>query len=453
MDTAVIINGCIEATQEAKYEPMNHSTKPNADHVRSWYAATAHTLPNCPTLKESIDVDVCVVGGGFTGLTAALTLSRAGYRVALVESQRIGWGASGRNGGQIGSGQRKDMFELESMVSDGDAKRLWSAAEAGKRFLCALVEQYDIQCDLHWGHISAASKPSHADHLHRYCDHLRQKYGYLDCDPISRSTMREHIDTSIYFGGLLDRSAGHLHPLNYALGIARAALDHGAQLFERTTATAIDSTGTGHRVVCESGQVTAKSVLLACNGYLERLHPRLAGKIMPINNYIIATEPLGEQTAQRLIRGNVAVADTRFVVNYYRLSTDTRLLFGGGESYRRRFPADIPSFVRKHMLNVFPQLSDKRIDFGWGGTLAITLNRLPSVGRVDGDIYYAQGFSGHGVVMAGYCGHLVAKAITGTMEDYDLFARVPQPRFPGGTLLRWPGLVAGMLYYSLRDRL
>jgi gamma-glutamylputrescine oxidase len=432
---------------------MNRSTKSNADHIRSWYAATAHTLPNCPTLEESIDADVCVVGGGFTGLAATLTLSRAGYRVALVESRRIGWGASGRNGGQIGSGQRKDMLELESMVSGDDAKRFWSAAQAGKRFLCDLVEQYDIQCDLHWGHISAASKPSHADHLHRYSDHLKQKYGYLDCDPISRSTMREHIDTSIYFGGLLDRSAGHLHPLNYALGIARAALDRGAQLYEKTAATTIDSTGTGHRVVCESGQVTAKSVLLACNGYLERLHPRLAGKIMPINNYIIATEPLGEQAAQKLIRGNLAVADTRFVVNYYRLSTDTRLLFGGGENYRRRFPADIPSFVRKHMLNVFPQLSDKKIDFGWGGTLAITLNRMPSVGRVDGDIYYAQGFSGHGVVMAGYCGHLVAQAITGTMEGYDLFARLPQPRFPGGTLLRWPGLVAGMLYYSLRDRL
>ena len=256
----------------------------------------------------------------------------------------------------------------------------------------------------------------------------------------------------IYHGGLLDRSAAHLHPLNYALGLANAAEAAGAELYETSRVTKIDH-GSNPRVHTAEGTVTARYLVLACNGYLGALEPRIAGRIMPINNFVLATEPLGDAGARALIRDDVSVADTKFVIDYYRLSADQRLLFGGGETYSASFPKDIKAFVRKYMLRVYPQLEETRIDYAWGGTLAITMNRMPAFGRVGGNCFYAQGYSGHGLALTSLAGKVIAEAVAGTAERFDVFARVPVPNFPGGTLLRWPGLVAGMLYYSLRDKL
>jgi gamma-glutamylputrescine oxidase len=261
---------------------------------------------------------------------------------------------------------------------------------------------------------------------------------------------RSMLASAAAHGATLDQGALHLHPLNYALGLARACCNAGVRLHEHSPVTAYTREAPAV-VTTPAGEVTARHLVIACNGYLDRLEPRLAGAIMPINNFMIATAPLADPAA--LIRDNVCVHDTRFVVNYFRLSADGRLLFGGGENYRRGFPADIAGFVRPYLLRIFPQLADTGLEYAWGGTLAITLSRLPQLGRLEPNLYFAQGFSGHGIATGTFAGQLIAEALAGSTERFDVFARLPMQRFPGGRLLRWPGLVAGMLWYALRDRL
>ncbi len=421
-------------------------------HPASYYAATANRRTDCPTVTDDIACDVCVVGGGYCGLSSALHLAERGYDVVLLEANRIGWGASGRNGGQVGSGQRQDQDVVEVMVGQEDARRLWDLAEESKAVVKSRIAQHGIDCDLKPGILHAAYKAGDAAEFPAYVEKLERNYGYPHLRTVSKAEMGEMLGTGIYHGGVLDGDAAHLHPLNYALGLARAAEEAGARLFEGARVTGYRD-GASCRLDCNGRQITAKHVVLACNGYLEHLEPRLAGKIMPINNFILATEPLGDSLAREIIRDDVAVADSKFVIDYYRLSADKRLLFGGGENYSRSFPNDIASFVRKYMLRVYPQLEKTRIDYAWGGTLAITVNRMPDFGRLSSNVYYAQGFSGHGVAMASLAGQVIAEAVAGTAERFDVFARIPTRRFPGGTLLRWPGLVLGMLYYALRDKL
>lgn len=421
-------------------------------HIDSYYAATAKGDHPRPALAGDTDCDVCVVGGGFTGLSTALHLAERGYDCVLLEAERLGWGASGRNGGQLGSGQRKDPAEVARLTSPDDSRRLWDLAEEAKALVKSRIATHAIDCDLKPGVLSVAYKASDVAHYHDYAEMLQRDYAYQEIRAVTREEVAEMLGTTIYHGGSLDSGAAHLHPLNYALGLAKAAEDAGARLFEASRVTALER-GQRNKVRTAEGAVSARYVVLACNGYLGRLEPRIAGRIMPINNYVLATEPLGEAGARALIRDDVAVADSKFVIDYYRLSADKRLLFGGGETYRRSFPRDMKSFVRKYMLRVYPQLAETRIDYAWGGTLAVTMNRMPDFGRLAGDIYYAQGFSGHGVALTSLAGQVMAEAIAGTAERFDLFARIPSPTFPGGTLLRWPGLVVGMLYYSLRDKL
>ncbi|MDE0842189.1 MAG: FAD-binding oxidoreductase, partial [Porticoccaceae bacterium] len=277
-------------------------------------------------------------------------------------------------------------------------------------------------------------------------------YGYQHISFINRAEIRQLVGSDNYQCGSLDSFSCHLHPLNYALGLARAATEAGVEIFENSRVTNY-SKGQSSLVTTANGTVAAKFVILACNGYLEKLEPQMASKIMPINNFMLATEPLNEALCRELIRDDSAIADALFVVDYWRISGDNRLLFGGGENYTRRFPSDIKSFVRKYMLRVYPQLQDTHIDYAWGGTLAITLNRMPHFGRLRDNIFFAQGYSGHGVAMATMAGKLMAEAVAGTAERFDVMANYPTHSFPGGTLLRWPGLVAGMLFYSLRDKL
>ena len=420
-------------------------------HPDSYYAATAHALP-FPRLSEAVTCDVCVIGGGFTGLSSALHLAERGFSVVLLEAQRVGWGASGRNGGQLGSGQRPDKITLEASLGKDHARRLWALAEESKALVKELIRRHRIDCDLKPGVLHAGHKPALADWYLRYAEKLRDDYHYAHVQPVSRETMAQMLGTRAYYGGYLDQDAAHLHPLNYVLGLARAAQRAGVSIFEGSPATGYR--GTDPIVISTPrGAVRGRFLVLGCNGYLGNLEPRITGKIMPINNFILATEPLGEARARVLIRDDVAVADSKFVINYYRLSTDKRLLFGGGENYTRRFPKELKRFVRPYMLKIYPQLADTRIDYAWGGTLAITLNRLPHIGRLEPTIFFAQGYSGHGVGMATLAGKIIAEAVAGSAERFDVFARIPTRTFPGGRYLRWPGLVLGMLYYALRDRL
>ncbi|MEZ5553876.1 NAD(P)/FAD-dependent oxidoreductase [Haliea sp.] len=421
-------------------------------HVDSWYAATANQSLSFPPLRGAATADVCIVGGGYTGLSAAIHLRQRGYSVILLEANRVGWGASGRNGGHVGTGQRAGQEQLEKWVGLQQAQALWQLGLEAVETVCDLIAEHDIDCDLRSGNLHVASKRGDAGELAADVDHLNRVYGYDDIRYVEADELAQMTSGQGFHGATLDSGARHLHPLNYALGLARAARDLGAVLHEGSRVTRYRENG---RVAVSTaeGRVDCNYLVLACNGYLERLEPRTAGRIMPINNYMLATEPLPETLAQQLIRDDCSMSDTLFVVNYWKLSADRRLLFGGGESYSRRFPADIKAFVRKYMLRIYPELAHTRIDYGWGGTLAITLNRMPDFGRLSQGVFYAHGYSGHGVPTATLAGKLLAEAISGSAERFDVMASVPSPRFPGGTLLRWPGLVAGMLFYSLRDRL
>ncbi len=425
---------------------------PGIGYDESWYYHTAKELTDYPGLNEHIEADICVIGAGYTGISAAIELADKGYSVAVLEAHKVGAGASGRNGGVLGMGQRKDQDELESWLGDDIAEKLWQIACDANDLVRARIQRFGIDCDLSDGELTVAHKARYAQELYDYADHLERRYGYTDHRHVSAEEVRDMLGVDTFYGGYLDHRAGHLHPLNLALGQARAATELGVRVYEGSRAQSYREDGNGIHVRTASGEVSAKFLILACNGYLGDLGRLFEAYQMPINNFVLATEPLGEARAGQINRDNVAVVDTRFVVNYFHNSPDHRLIFGGGENYSTRFPRDIRAFVRKHMLAVYPDLEDVKIDFGWGGTLAITLRRMPHFGRLSPHIYYAQGYSGHGIAMANMGGKLVAQAIAGQAERFDLFANLKHLPFPGGRLLRWPGLVAGMLYYSLLDR-
>jgi len=417
----------------------------------SYYTATMNPRQECPALEGEVRADVCVIGGGYTGLSSAIHLAERGYSVVLLEAERIGWGASGRNGGQCSVGQRKAQDDLEKAYGKEEARRLWDLGVEAVAIVRQLIEQYGIECDLKRGCLQAALKHSDAAWYRQYADHMQSEYGF-EMRYLEGAELEYFSGTDVFCGGLVEYASAHLHALNYALGLADAAQALGVQIFEGSRVKNYDR-ARPTRVTTEQGSVTADYVVLGCNGYLERLEPRIAGKIMPLNNFIIATEPLSEEQQRAINPEDLCAYDAKFVVNFWKLSGDGRMLFGGGENYTRRFPSDIKSFVRKRMLPLYPQLAQARVDYGWGGTLAVTMNRMPSFGRLDPDVYYALGFSGHGVQMATLAGKLIAEAVAGTAERFDVMARVPSPTFPGGTLLRWPGLVAGMLYHALKDRI
>lgn len=420
--------------------------------ANSYYAATAIGQREHYWLAGDTQADVCVIGGGFTGLSAALNLAERGYDVVLLEAQRVGFGASGRNGGMIGSGQRWDVLDIEEKFGLSRSRELWQLAEDVKQDIRNRVSQHAIDCDLQYGQVEGVHKDSYRGMAAEIAEALAVRYDYPHAKALNREETRAMIATDDFVEGLYDAEAMTLHPLNYALGLARACREAGVRIYEQSRV--IDYTRTDPAIMrTDSGSVTASFVVLGCNGYLGNLEPRVAGKIMPINNFVVATEPLGEQRARALIAGRFGIHDTRFVVNYFRLSADLRLLFGGGENYRAGFPKDIAKFVRPHMLQLFPQLEDVGIDYAWGGTLSVTVNRLPHLGRLEPNLFYAQGYSGHGISIANLSGKLIAEAIAGTAERFDVMANLPTYSFPGGTLLRYPGMVLGMLYYSIKDRL
>ena len=422
------------------------------DYPDSWYADTAQAHPSLSPLRGEASADVCVVGGGYTGLSAALHLAERGYDVVLLEAARVGWGASGRNGGQVGSGQRMDVIELEARYGRERARALWGLAEEAKALLRERVERHRIDCDWKPGNLFAVTKPRYLPELHRETEHLAAHYGYRGLRMLDRDEMREMVASERYCGGQFDAGGGHLHPLNLALGLARAAAGAGALLHEQSRATEIQW-GRRPLVRTAEGQVRARYVLLCGNAYLGDLVPGIRSRIMPISNHLLATEALGAARAAALIPADCCVHASKFVVDYFRLSADRRLIFGGGETYHDRPPRDLRAFVRRYMLEVFPQLADLRIAYAWSGRLAITRSRLPHFGRIEDCGFFAHGFSGHGVALTQLAGKLLAEAVAGTAERFDLFAGLPHRRFPGGAWTRQPLLAAGMLYYALKDRL
>ena len=421
-------------------------------HPASYYAATAVGDRTHTPLDTSTDADVCVVGAGFPGLSAALCLAEQGLRVVLLEAERVGFGASGRCGGLIGTGQRRDVLELEARFGRDLSRQLFTLAEAAKAEVRRRVAAHDIDCDLVSGQLVGIHKPAYRGYPAELAHTLAEHYDYPHALALDRRETRERVATDDFLESFWDADGAALHPLNYLLGLARAASAAGVRIHENSRVVAV---GRGDPAVVRTatGEVEAAFVVLACNAYLGRLEPRIAGRIMPINNFMIATEPLGEARARELLAGPFGVHDSRFVVNYFRLTADHRLLFGGGENYRRRFPADIAGFVRPYLLKLFPQLEDVDIDYAWGGTLAITVNRLPDIGRLPPNVWYAQGYSGHGIATATFAGRLIAEAIDGQADRFDVLANLPSRSFPGGRFLRYPGMVLAMLYYALRDRL
>ncbi len=419
---------------------------------RSYYAATAEPPGPYPAAEGEISCDFCIIGGGFTGLSAALHAAEAGLSVVLLEAQRVGFGASGRNGGQVHGGQRLDQDALERMLGRVRARALWDLALESVDLTRKLVARHAPDSGYVPGIIEADHRARFVPHSHAYASKLRDEYGYEQIRPLSREEMRELVGSPAYFGGTLDMGGGHLHPLRYAFGLARAACAAGVRIYETSRVTGVKS-GAKALITGDKFHVTAGHLLWACNGYLGRAEPRIAARVMPINNFIAATEPLDEVTARGLIRDNHAVADSKFVINYFRLSEDRRMLFGGGESYGYRFPRDIAAKVRKPMEEIFPQLRGVRIDYAWGGTLGITLKRLPFFARLAPNVLTASGYSGHGVALATLGGKLAAEAAVGQAGRFDIMAELPAPPFPGAAALRAPLLALAMVWYSLRDRL
>lgn len=439
-----------EFTAGSALDLLTANDQPGA-YPDSYYYATANRMEANAPLIEDVTCDVCIIGAGYTGLSAALYLANQGFEVIVLEAHRVGWGASGRNGGQLGSGQRLDQIELEREFGEKTAHQLWELGREAKSLVRDLISSHTMKCDYRPGIL-------YADHRNRlvagsqaYVEKLQRDYGYGQVRFLDQQELRETVNTKAYYGGALDTGAGHLHPLKFALGLAGAAKQAGAQIHENTRVRNIEPSKTT-RVVCDQATVSAPHVLLACNGYLGGLDESVSRRVMPLNNYIIATEPLAAEQAQALIRKNIAVADSKNIVNYFRLSRDNRLLFGGGESYGYKFPKDIKSFVRPHMLSIFPQLADVKIDYGWGGTLGITMNRMPHVQRLEHNILTASGYSGHGLGMATLCGKLAGEVICGTASRFDLLASVPTPEFPGGPRMRRPLMTLAMLCYALRDK-
>jgi glycine/D-amino acid oxidase-like deaminating enzyme len=422
-------------------------------HAPSYYAATANKTLECSALHGEVNADVCVIGGGFSGINSAIELAERGYSVVLLEAHRIGWGASGRNGGQLIRGVGHDLEQFCKKIGSDGVRAMKRMGFEAVDLVRQRVERHAIDCDLTWGYCDLANKPAHLDSFRSEAEDLRSLGYRHETRLLGAGELHEVIGSDRYIGGLIDMGSGHLHPLNLVLGEAAAAQALSVRVHEQSPATRIDY-GTRVAVYTEHGIVRADTLIVACNAYIGDLQPELSGKVLPAGSYIIATEPLGEERARQLLPSNMAVCDQRVALDYFRLSADHRLLFGGACHYSGRDPSDIAAYMRPKMLEVYPQLKDVRIDFQWGGMIGIGANRLPQLGRLKDypNVYYAQAYSGHGVNATHLAGKLLAEAIAGQQEGrFDLFAQIQHPTFPGGRHLRSPLLALGMLWYRLKE--
>ncbi|MEL7212875.1 MAG: FAD-binding oxidoreductase [Pseudomonadota bacterium] len=411
----------------------------------SWYtASTDLPAPRAP-LRGETRTQVCIIGAGYTGLSAALHLAQAGIDVVVLEAHRAGFGASGRNGGQVGVGWNMDQITLEARLGADTARLLWEMSVEAARMTQDLAGDEYRAGLVHTDWTKADLRDSHA-----YADHMQETYGAESLMPLDRAALEGYVRSPRYKGGVFTALGGHLHPLRYALTLAAKAENAGAVIYEESPVHNV-KIGPQPIVQTDKGRVIAQEVILAGNGYLGGLNRKVAARVMPINNYMVATEPLPDPEA--VLPQNVAVADSKFVVNYFRRTEDNRLLFGGGESYGYRFPDDIAAKVLRPLEQVFPQLKGIPISHAWGGTLAITMSRLPYFARPEPHLWSASGYSGHGVAMAGFAGKVLADAIAGRMDRWDVLSALPMMRFPGGPAFKSPLLKLAMTWYALRDRM
>jgi gamma-glutamylputrescine oxidase len=416
----------------------------------SYYVATANEFTPAPSLEDEIEADVCVIGGGVTGLSAALHARAAGFSVALVEGGKIGWGASGRNGGQIIPGLRLGVGELIARYGADDARRLFQLTLDARDLAHDLITRHAIRCDLkESGHLTVAARARDLAAMRNEAHALDVVMKYPKARVLSAQETHHEIGSPLFHGALLDEGGGHLHPLNYTLGLAEAARRAGVKLYEHSPVHLAPQPA-GVLAQARRGRVKAHYGVLACDAQVGEADARFEGAVMPVANYLCATAPLKQP--KLLIMKDRAVSDSRFAVNYFRLTPDGRMLFGGGERYSPRPPADIAAFARRHMARVFPRLANEKIDYAWGGLVSVTTSRLPDIGR-KGDLFYAHGYSGQGLLLSGLAGKLIAEAMAGTVERFDLLARLAPEPFPGGAALRDPLYVLGMFYYALRDRI
>ncbi len=413
----------------------------------SYYVATSDIPPERPALEGEITTDLAVIGAGYTGLSTALHAAEKGLNVVVIDAHRVGFGASGRNGGQVGSGWNKDQEWLEKRLGRDDARKLWDLTIEAKALTRDLSTRFAPDAGFKPGVLHGEWTAAGADEARRYGDWLAGNYGY-ETEFLDRDAVQAVCKATVYQGGLLDWDAGHIHPLRYVLGLARGAEAAGARICERTEAIGV-ADGV---VTTPKGVIRAEHIVIAGNGYLSNIAAQVSARVMPINSFIAATEPLGDR-ADEVLTKDIAVADDKFVVNYFRLSEDKRLLFGGRENYGLGFPEDILTALRARMERLFPQIAGVGIDYHWGGTLGITMTRLPMLRRISPRVLAAGGFSGHGVALTVLAGKVLAEAVAGDAGRFDLMTRLPGVPFPGGRHARAPLLTLAMTWYALRDRL
>ncbi len=420
----------------------------------SFYKYSAPFFPNQVKLNENITTDVCIIGGGLTGISSALNLSNQGLSITILEANKVGSGASGRNGGQLGIGMRKDQFYLEKKFGIEKAKFFWKIGLDAVSNVVNLIEKYKIDCALRQGVLHVGNTKKDYKYFQDEIEHMQNNYNYSNYEYFDHNSIRDEVNSDRYFSGMLLKDSYHLNPLKLTYGLAEQCLANGINIYENSPADKI--VDNQKEVIIHSGKniIKAKKVIIGCNGYLDNLLGSKRNYFMPINNYIIATEPLGKDLASKLIKRNCGVIDSRFMIDYYRFSEDYRLLFGGPETITSHFVKDAKSFVSKRMYKVFPELKKFKIEFSWGGTLAISINRLPIFGTIlNQKLYYAHAYSGHGLAMSIMGGKMIAEKIINKSNNFDIFAQINHFKIPGGNLLRRPLYSSAIIYYRLMDYL
>lgn len=430
----------------------SHPYAGNGNHTTSYYAASANPAPARPELVGDHQIDICIVGAGYSGLSTGLHLVEKGYKVAIIEGAGVGWGASGRNGGQIVNGLNASLQTIRKRYGQDTASFVAGLVQEGGEIIRERIKTYDIQCDLKEKNIFTALTPAHMKELESRME-LWASYGLHHQEMLDKSQLREHVNSDLYEGGMIDHTGGHMHPLNLALGEAAAFESLGGTVYEMSPVIHVETDSAQPVVKTAKGQMTCTTLVLCGNAYLGHVVPALAARVMPVSTQVMATEPLGDERARDLIPQDACVEDIRYILDYYRLSGDKRLLFGGGTVYGGSDPRDIEAKLRPNMIKVFPELRDIRIDYAWSGNFALSFSRVPQMGRLGNNTYFAHGYSGHGVTGSHTFGRILSEAIDGDRTRFDVFENVPWYPFPGGRMFRVPYSVAGSWWYALRDRL
>ena len=434
---------------------MNAHTKHYAgdgSHTDSYYAASANPSPERAALTGHQDIDVCIVGAGYSGLSTGLHLVEKGYKVAIIEGARVGWGASGRNGGQIVNGLNASLQTIRKRYGQDTATFVAGLVQEGGEIIRERIKTYDINCDLKEKNIFTGLTKAHMKELEER-QALWKTYGIDNQEMLDKDQLRAHINSDLYEGGLIDHSGGHMHPLNLALGEAAAFEKLGGTIYEMSRVTSVDTDAAKPVVTTDGGTLTCKTLVLCGNAYLGHVVPKLTPRVMPVSTQVMATEPLGEELAKSLLPDDACVEDIRYILDYYRLSGDKRMLFGGGTVYGGSDPTDIKAKLKANMDKVFPQLKNVKIDYAWSGNFALSFSRVPQMGRIGNNTYFAHGYSGHGVTGSHTFGRILAEAIDGDLTRFDVFENVPWYPFPGGRMFRVPYSVLGSWWYGLRDKL